>query len=51
MCDKQINPDPLWVRNKVQLDFMNVEIVDCFQRHAELFDRLIRLEEKVKKDE
>ena len=41
------NNDPLEVRNKVQLDFMNVEIVDLFQRNAELLDRIISIEAKI----
>lgn len=53
MTDKKTyeNNDPLEVRNKTQLDFMNTEIVDLFQRNAELLDRLIRLEKLVMKFE
>ena len=47
MCKADANNDPLDVRNKVQLDFMNVEIVDLFQRNAELLDRIIRLENRM----
>lgn len=47
MNEVKENNDPLDVRNKIQLDFMSVEIVDLFQRNAELLDRVISLEDKV----